>query len=56
MKVLFAIAILVAAVAAQETESREQPSEREGRAFPDFHEALYRPKNLAPHFRRGAMR
>merc|ERR1712117_689290 len=65
MKFFLVAALLVAAVAAQETESREQPSKREGRlfpdlqqarAFPDFREAQYRPMKLAPDYRRGLFR
>ena len=56
MKVLFIAAIVIASVAAQENDSREEPTRRESRAFPDFHEALYRPMRIAPNFRRGAQR
>ena len=43
MKVIFVVVVLIATVAAKETESHGNPSEREGKAFPDFQEALYRP-------------
>ena len=56
MKVIFVVVVLIATVAAKETESHGNPSEREGKAFPDFQEALYRPMKLAPNFRRGILR
>ena len=63
MKVFLVAAVLVAAVAAQETEPREQhregrvfPDLHEARAFSDFREALYRPMKLAPDYRRGLFR